>query len=182
MAKIGANTNLLALKHFGDTLQRFKQNSKPNIKNPKLKQIIAIAKEEIEAAYSGKIAISVEVKQNESGFTIYAKDKSKRPIIAFDEFGTGYYAKGTYPGELPTQTITFTSSGKTRTTKGWIHYYGNPYDKSVKNPSPAKIMHGGIYGWMTPNGIFHTGQVANATMYNACKRIIKRVRNEVVKW
>ena len=92
-------------------------------------------------------------------------------IIAFDEFGTGFYAKGSYPGKLPTQRITFTSAKRKRSTNGCEYYYDNPQTKGT---------HGGIKGWMTPNGVFHIGQTANATMYNACKKIIARVKSEVL--
>ena len=165
------SVDISQLSRFNDTLQAIRKDVKNPNKNAKISRIIDIAVEEITKAYAGVVNVSVIVEKYEGGFTVYAKDKSTRnPIIAFNEFGTGYYAKGTYPGKLPTQKITFTSAKKKRSTDGWVYYYDNP---------DTKVIHGGIKGWMTPNGIFHTGQVANSTMYKACKKIIKRVRSEM---
>ena len=175
------SVDLSGLKRFNETLSVCRENIRSTKKNPKIERIINIAKEEITKAYTGKLNVKVIVEKYDGGFTIYAIDtNSRNPMIAFDEFGTGFYARGSYPGKLPTQKITFTSSGKKKSTEGWVYYYDNPYDKSVKNPSPAKVRHGGIYGWVTPNGVFHIGNVANATMYKACKKIIARVRSEVL--
>ena len=166
------SVDLNGLIRFKESLAVVKANTKVNKKNPKIKRIIDISVEEIKTAYSGKVSVSVIVDETSSGFTIYAKDNNgKNPIIAFDEFGTGFYAKGSYPGKLPTKRISFTSAGKKRSTSGWVYYYDNPQ---------TKVTHGGIKGWMTPNGVFHIGQTANATMYNACKKIIRRVRSEVL--
>lgn len=164
------SVDLSGLRRFNEVLNDFKTNSKVSKKNPKIKRIIDIALEELNKAYSGK-NVKIIVENSQTGFTIYAKDKSTRnPLIAFDEFGTGFYAKGSYPGKLPTQKITFTSAKKKRSTNGWVYYYDNP---------DTKVIHGGVYGWMTPNGLFHIGQMPNATMYHACKRIIARVRSEL---
>jgi len=173
--------NLSGLEHFKNTLADVKRNISSSKKNPKIKRIIDISMDEIKKAYSGK-KVSVIVKKSENGFTIYVKDTQAKPTIAFDEFGTGFYAKGSYPGKLPTQTITFEvgkiGHRRTMSTKGWEYYYGNPYDTSVKQKSPAKVIHGGVYGWMTPNGLFHVGQMPSKRMYNACKRIKERLRSE----
>lgn len=168
--------DISGLERFKTSLKKARQNVKPNNKNPKIDKIIDIAREEFIKAYAGKINIDVIVKENKSGYTIFVKDKNSRnPIIAFDEFGTGFYAKGTYPGNLPTQKITFTvgrKNPKTHTTDGWVYYYPN---------EDTKREVGRVKGWFTPDGTFHIGHNANATMYKACKRVISRIRSEL-KW
>lgn len=162
--------DISGLERFKASLKQARQNVKPNNKNPKIDKIIDIAREEFTKAYEGKINIDVIVKENKSGYTIFVKDKNSRnPMIAFDEFGTGFYASS-YPGKLPTQNITFTSAGKKRSTKGWVYYYPN---------EDTKVTHGGMKGWVTPNGTFHIGNNPNATMYKACKRVISRIRSEL---
>ena len=166
------SVDLSGLRRFNESLNGIKSNIRVSQKNPKIKRIIDISVDEIKKAYSGVLSVSVIVEKKENGFTIYAKDNhGENPIIAFDEFGTGFYAKGSYPGKLPTQRISFVSANKKRSTNGWVYYYDNP---------KTKVTHGGIKGWMTPNGVFHIGKPANATMYRACKKIIARVRSEVL--
>jgi len=165
--------NLSGLEHFKSTLTDVKRNISSSKKNPKIKRIIDIAKQELKQAYMGK-AVKISVEKSEHGFTIYVKDLSERPTIAFDEFGTGFYATK-YPGNLPTQRISFESAGYKQKTNGWEYYYKW---KGPKEKNPKKT-HGGMKGWVTPNGTFHIGQNPSKTMYNACKRIIERVRSEI---
>lgn len=165
--------DISGLERFKASLKQARQNVKPNNKNPKIDKIIDIAREEFTKAYEGKINVDVIVKENKSGYTIFVKDKNSRnPMIAFDEFGTGFYAEGTYPGKLPPKSlkITFTSAKKTRSTYGWDYYYPN---------EDTKREVGRVKGWVTPNGTFHIGNNPNATMYKACKRVISRIRSEL---
>ena len=165
--------DISGLERFKTSLKKARQNVKPNNKNPKIDKIIDIAREEFIKAYEGKINVDVIVKENKSGYTIFVKDKNSRnPMIAFDEFGTGFYAKGTYPGKLPPKSlkITFTSAKKIRSTYGWEYYYPN---------EDTKREVGRVKGWFTPSGTFHIGHNANATMYKACKRVISRIRSEL---
>lgn len=76
--------------------------------------------------------------------------------LAFEEYGTGYYAEGTYGGKLPTQTITFESAGQIRSTQGWDYYYDNP---------DTKITIGGNKGWLLGSN-FIIGKNAGNQMYN----------------
>lgn len=162
------SVDLSGLERFKSVLEKLRTNIKSNKENPLIKRIIDISMEELEKAYSGK-NVKIVLKKTKGGFTIYVKDKNiKNPTIAFDEFGTGFYATK-YPGQLPKQRITFQSAGKKRSTQGWVYYYDNP---------DTKVTHGGMKGWMTPNGAFHIGQNPNATMYNACIRIKARLRSE----
>lgn len=160
------SVDLSGLEHFKSVLDKNRAFINKKNKNPKINAILNMALEVIKVAYSGKKVI-VKKEITKTGFTIYVIDTKKQPTIAFEEFGTGFYAKGSYLGDLPTQTITFTSGGKKHSTRGWEYYY--PNDKT-------KVTHGGIKGWMTPNGVFHVGQNANSTMYKACKKIIENVR------
>ena len=168
------SVDLSGLKSFERTLNDIKSNIRVSKKNPKFKRVIDIAVEELKKAYTGK-NVNIIVVDHEFGFTIFAKDKnSKNPTIAYDEFGTGFYAKGSYPGELPKERITFESVGYKQTTQGWEYYYTW---RGPKNKNPKKT-HGGIKGWVTKDGTFHIGYNANATMYKACKRIVTRLRSE----
>lgn len=173
--------DLSGLERFGKAIDKAKRESKNSPRNPKIARIIEIAKEELTKAYSGKLNVDIFAKQNRTGYTIYVKDKnSENPTIAFDEFGTGFYAKGSYLGKLPTQKITFkTVVGRTKggnaiygkkTTNGWDYYYPNEYTKTT---------HGGIKGWVTKDKTFHIGHNANSTMYKACKIIVARIRSEL---
>lgn len=98
--------------------------------------------------------------------------------LAFEEYGTGYYAEGTYKGKLPTQTITFESAGQTRSTQGWDYYYDNP---------DTKITVGGTKGWMLGSN-FMTGNVAGNQMYNTsvelgeqAPQVVEKVVKELLK-
>lgn len=71
--------------------------------------------------------------------------------LSFEEYGTGYYAKGTYKGELPQTGVPIT--GK------WEHYYDSEFKDEVD----------GKKGWWTSadgQGTFMTGNVAGNQMYN----------------
>ena len=162
------SVDLSGLERFKRVLEETRVNIKSSKKNPKIERIIDISMEELRKAYSGR-NVRIVLKKTKEGFTIYVKDNNiKNPSIAFDEFGTGFYAKK-YPGKLPTQRITFQSAGKKRSTQGWVYYYDN---------LDTKVTHGGMKGWVTPNGAFHIGQNPNSTMYNACKVIRTRLRSE----
>ncbi len=168
------SVDLKGLSSFERTLKQMSTNIKVSKKNPKIKRIIDISLNELKKAYNGK-NVSIYVEENEFGFTIYVKDKnSDNPKIAFDEFGTGFYADGSYPGELPSQKITFISADYKQSTDGWKYYYDW---QGPKNKRPKKE-HGGIKGWVTRDGTFRIGHKANATMYKACKRIIAKIRSE----
>ena len=167
------SVDLSGLMAFERTLKRVRTNTKVSKENPEIKRVIDISLNELKRAYAGK-NVSIYVEENEDGFTVFVKDKNtKNPKIAFDEFGTGYYAKGSYPGELPTQKITFVSAKYKQKTDGWEYYYDW---QGPKNRNPKKT-HGGIKGWVTKDGTFHIGNNANATMYKACKRIIAKIRS-----
>ena len=109
-------------------------------------------------------------------FTEYLGDgkasiKFQAKDIAFHEFGTGIYAQGSYPdnSKLPKQTLTFESpKGKQQTTQGWEYYYNNP---------DTKKSIGGKAGWFMGNGVFTTGNMADAKIYYTAKSL----REDAVK-
>lgn len=154
------------LENFRNNLNKAYMKMRGTSEDSILSNATKIAKKEIRTAYSSKPNIKIIVEKRKYGCTIYAKDYNTRPIIAFDEFGTGFYAKGSYPGKLPTKRISFHSAGQKRSTKGWQYYYPN---------SQTKVTHGGIKGWMVGK-LFSIGHNANATMYRACKKSISKIK------
>lgn len=78
--------------------------------------------------------------------------------VMFEEFGTGTVGRDSvYPGNLPTETIRFTSGGIQKSTNGWEYYY---------LPSSAK--HTSLSGrkvWKVPKGV--TGDEINEWGYTS---------------
>ena len=161
------NLNLSGLKRFESVLNKTRENVKGKGENSFVKEKINIAKEIIEEAYADKSDVKVLVKKNSDlSYSIKAVDNKQRPTIAFDEFGTGFYAKGSYKGELPKQKITFYSAGVKRVTMGWEYYYPN---------KTTKVTHSGVKGWKFGKN-FSIGENASNRMYNACKRVKEKIK------
>lgn len=96
-------------------------------------------------------------------FKVFAQDLRDKPQIAYHEFGTGYYAKGMYQGNLPTQTLTFISGGIPQSTNGWVYYYPNENTKTI---------HNGVYGWwyrVLGQSHFSSGNQPQQQMWNTSK-------------
>ena len=166
------NIDISGLANFKNTLFNVKRKlGDENTVTSMREKINKIALEEIEDAYSDT-QFKVVRKDNKYETRIIAKGDE----IAFDEFGTGFYAKGTYEGELPKQKLTFKSAGQYQTTQGWEHYYFNEKTKTTLN---------GRKGWFIrprpgfPRGSFHTGKVASNRFYRRCKIIRERIRKEL---
>ncbi len=160
--------NLSGLKRFEAVLKQTKENIKGKGENSFVGEKIKVAKETIADAYDGIPHTKVVVeKKNAVTYSIKVVDTQKRPTIAFDEFGTGEYAKGSYKGDLPKQSITFWSSKQKHTVPKWVYYYNNP---------KTKVTHGGIKGWMFGK-TFSIGNNASNRMYYACKLAKKRIRS-----
>lgn len=143
-----------------------------NISNTNLKNDIAIA-----LAEKGKQIAEYEYSKSGYAPTITTENlgdgraciKFKAKDIAYHEFGTGIYAKGSYPDDskLPKQTLTFESpKGKLQTTQGWDYYYKNTLTKRTV---------GGKAGWFIGNGVFATGNIAGAEIYYTSKTLRKDV-------
>lgn len=126
-------------------------------------QEIADAGAEIASELFGSGNISVtSSKANAGQASIIAKGDQ----VAYIEFGTGEYAKGTYKGELPKSGVPIT--GK------WEHYY----------PSPHKVtLSDGRKGWMAGKS-FHIGRPAGSQMWQTSqelREISKDIAVEVIK-
>lgn len=99
----------------------------------------------------GHSSITVEFEPHGTTATIYAKGNA----VAFFEFGTGEYAKGTYQGELPQSGVPLT--GK------WEYYYKSEH-KGERN---------GIKGWFLDEEKirFVKGNKAEAEMWETSQYI-----------
>ena len=163
------NIDLSGIKRFKKALKQIQTNSQPNKENPNLVKFSGIAYKIISEKYVGTRFKVQESVIKDGNATIYAKGYG----IAFDEFGTGLYAEGTYKGDLPKQPITFTTRGANntrvkKTVPKWEYYYDNPYTKKVL---------GGIYGWWVGDNLgFQTGRVASNRFYDACQEIKDEIK------
>lgn len=156
-------------------LERFIQKVKSleNAHERVLKQVEEIAVDELKKSYSSIHGVSVSAERKSKNIIcIYAETSDGK--ISFIEFGTGFYAKGTYMGELPKKTITFQTKNGIESTAGWEYYYWenqpNPNTKREKN---------GVKGWYMANGVFSTGRPAGNIFYFACLEIRRRITQEV---
>lgn len=81
--------------------------------------------------------------------------------VAYMEFGTGETGRGTYEGNLPTQTLVFESpKGKPQSTQGWVYYYPN------RPINYTKFFGGWFFG-----KTFTTGQPAQAQMFKTHRQL-----------
>lgn len=89
--------------------------------------------------------------------------------LSFEEYGTGYPGLySNYPKDkLPTDTITFESAGRQRSTQGWDYYYDNP---------DTKVTIDGKKGWFLGDN-FVEGQEAGKQMYETSVDL----RNETIQ-
>lgn len=172
------NIDLSGIKRFNKFLKKTLKTNQDDKKNEKIEKISAIAYKELSIAYSSTVFKVQPPEINGTKCTIYAKGKD----IAFDEFGTGIYAKGTYKGEVPQQPISFISAGYRQIVPKWTYYYtwqGDP----LLNPK-AEV--NGVFGWFTKNPkgahwrnegkTFHKGQNASNRFYNAVQNIKKDIK------
>lgn len=164
-------SNLSGLHNFINKINKISKNGiSENIAN-----IIANkGKELAEEKYKGGIVtdgnrkpseIEVVIEGMGNQLKVVAIDNSKKPQIAFWEFGTGKYADGKYPGKLPKQTLVFEDSeGNTHSTNGWEYYYNNPKTKpDYPNNDFWKVSKNGK--------ITSIGILPNSTMYNIAKEL-----------
>lgn len=83
--------------------------------------------------------------------------------VAYTEFGTGEYARGTYPGNLPVEGVPITGA--------WEYYYDSPYKRAAKS---------GDLGWYY-GGHFVTGQPAGAQLWRASSETKKMAKDIAMK-
>lgn len=172
------NIDLSGIKRFNKALKKTLKTNQDNSENGKIEKISAIAYKELSVAYSSTEFKVQPPEINGTKCTIYVKGDE----IAFDEFGTGIYAKGTYKGKVPQQPIAFMSAGYQQIVPKWTYYYtwqGDP----LKNPK-AEV--NGVLGWFTTNPkgahwrnqgkTFHKGQNASNRFYNAVQNIKKDIK------
>ena len=172
------NIDLSGIKRFNKFLKKTLKTNQDDKKNEKIEKISAIAYNELSIAYSSTVFQVQRPEINNTKCTIYVKGEE----IAFDEFGTGLYARGSYKGNLPKQPIQFESVGFPQVTVGWTYYYrwqGN----QIYNPK-AEV--NGVFGWFTKNPkgahwrnqgkTFHKGQKASNRFYNAVQNIKKEIK------
>lgn len=163
------SVDLSGLNNFVSKLEKAHSTYDPKKIGNYKENVEKIALDEISNSYAELGISAKKVNIDEKTSKIVVKSKG----IGFDEFGTGFYAQGTYEGKLPTQTLVFKSAGKTRATSGWKYYYPNDDTKREKN---------GLKGWYVPprtgfpNGSFHTGKIASNRFYRSCKRIRERIK------
>ena len=130
----------------------------------KIAERVAQRGAEIAREQYGERKVTVSVEKGGDGVRRVVAEGAN---VAFDEFGTGYYAQGTYEaategeGRLPMTPITFESGGLMHTTHGWQYYY----------PSAAKAMKNGRYGWYINPEVFVTGAPSKAFLWKAGKRL-----------
>ena len=107
----------------------------------------------------GHSSIKVEYENHGTRATIYAKGNA----VAFFEFGTGEYAKGTYQGNLP-------QSGVPETEE-WVYYYQSPH-KTERN---------GEKGWIWGHA-FMKGNPAEAEMWETSQYIREQAHIIIQKY
>lgn len=165
--------NLNGLNRFKSTLNDLMTNNLAEMKKSKLEEFSNLAYSILNRNYGGT-PFEVEPPKIEDGkSTIYAKGNE----IAFDEFGTGLNAKGSYKGQLPQMLLSFESAGYPQSTQGWVYYYDW---KGPEGKSPKKT-YKGEQGWFTHKEgepYFHTGNVASNRFYDSVVEIKKKVKGE----
>ena len=110
-------------------------------------------------AEHGHSSITVDFDSNGKTATIYAKGDA----VAFFEFGTGEYAKGTYQGDLPQSGV--------YPTGNWEYYYN----------SDSKTEINGVKGWKWGNA-FIKGRVAEGEMWETSQYIRKEAHLIIRKY
>ena len=156
---MASTIDLSGLEHYMKTLESYSQSLRSFHKA--MKALCEDAKEFAEKKYAehGHSSITVSYTPQGTGATIYAKGNA----VAFFEFGTGEYAKGTYQGNLP-------ASGVHPTGK-WEYYYDSEH-KREKN---------GVKGWFW-NHAFIKGNVAEAEMWETSQYIRQRAHIIIQKY
>lgn len=148
---MASTIDLREFEHYIKTLEVYAQGLKDFRKA--ITELAKKARAFAEKKYSehGHSSITVEFEPNGNIATIYAKGDA----VAFFEFGTGEYAKGTYQGNLPQSGVPLT--GK------WEYYYKSEH-KGERN---------GIKGWFLDEEKirFVKGNPAEAEMWETSQYI-----------
>lgn len=174
------NIDLNGLMRFKKTLKRMASNINGEAQKSKLEQISNVAYDVLKIKYSlTDFVVEKELSNNKC--TIYAKGED----IAFDEFGTGFYADGTYKGKTPQIPLIFESAGYIQSVPKWTYYYDwiGP-----ENKNPKRTLKDGTKGWFTTNPntphwkdggkTFITGEPASNRFYDAVVEIKEKIKEE----
>lgn len=173
------NIDLSGLMRFKKTLKQMASNTNGEAKKSKLEQISNVAYNVLKIKYSSTDFV-VEKELSNNKCTIYAKGED----IAFDEFGTGVEAEGTYNGKKPEMSLVFESAGYMQSTNGWVYYYDwiGP-----DNRNPKRTLKDGTKGWFTTSPkvdkkgkrvAFCKGEPASNRFYDAVVEIKEKIKEE----
>lgn len=120
----------------------------------------------INEKYGGRTDIVITtLKDGQGGCKLIASGQG----LSFEEFGTGEVGRGSYKGQLPTETIRFPSKFTKEgfdETKGWEYNY-------------RKEKRGTDYWWY--NGWITYGQPASAQMFHTAQDLRQEIANLVIK-
>lgn len=117
---MASKIDFTGLNNFRQKLQKYS-----NFTDYTAKLISAIVDKGVEIAreeYAGVADVKIDYDITPLSGKIIANDKNGQ--IAYLEFGTGEYAKGTYEGTLPMTGVPLTGS--------WTYYYSSPYKRTAK--------------------------------------------------
>lgn len=161
---MASTIDLSGLKHYMESVERYGKLLKDFRKA--MMAICESASEFARKKYSehghNPPSITVEFEPHGSSAIIYAKGNA----VAFFEFGTGEYAKGTYQGNLPQSGVPITGN--------WEYYY----------PSKHKGEKNGIKGWFLDEGQkkFLKGNPAEAEMWETSQYIRQQAHIIIQKY
>lgn len=149
--------DLSGLKHFMKTVEKYGQLLADF--DRALAQICEAAQAFAEKKYAnhGHSSIDVTYTVTENKGTIYANGEA----VAFFEFGTGEYARGTYAGKLPDSDVPITG--------GWEYYYESDFKATVN----------GTKGWWLGHS-FVKGNPAEAEMWET-SQFIRQEATKIVQ-
>ena len=156
---MASTIDLSGLEHYMKVVERYGQLLKDF--RMAMMELCERASEFAKAKYGehGHSSITVEYENHGTTATIYAKGNA----VAFFEFGTGEYAKGTYQGNLPSSGVPITGN--------WEYYYKSEH-KTDKN---------GIKGW-TWGSNFVKGNPAEAEMWETSQFIRQQAHIIIQKY
>lgn len=157
---MASTIDLSGLEHYMKSIERYATLLK-NFHSA-MEQICNDAKEFAESKYAehGHSSITVGYTNNGKTATIYSHGNA----VAFFEFGTGEYAKGTYQGDLPQSGV--------YPTGNWEYYYDSEH-KTVNEH--------GVKGWFWKKGVFVKGNPAEAEMWETSQHIREKAYTIIQK-
>lgn len=148
-----------ALSSLKSKLSAIVESDESNILNKVADAIASDLRDRAEQEYaSSEISSPITVSSSLVGdgkARVLAEGKE----VGYTEFGTGEYARGTYPGKLPVDGVPITGA--------WEYYYDSPYKRAAKS---------GDLGWYY-GGHFVTGRPAGAQLWRSSSETRKMVES-----